>query len=61
MFSGIFLFNQSMASLLTKGFDEIFSFPTMNHHSFYGRNFVDAFNGMKVKFDMVQNFYFETP
>jgi len=49
-----------MASPFTKAVDEIFSFPTLNHHSFYGRHFVDAFNGTKVKFDMVQNFYFET-
>jgi len=55
-----FLFQQSITSLFMKTFDDIFSFPTINHNSFYGRQFLEAFDGTKVKFDIVQDFYFRT-
>jgi len=30
----------------------------INHNSFYGRHFLEAFDGTKVKFDIMQDFYF---
>jgi len=56
-----FLFQQSMASLFTKVFDEILFFSDNQSTLFLWKTFVEAFDGTKVKFDMVQEFYFETP